>query len=289
MSVPVLRHALKGTLAIAPEVVRRQAARLPFSRFHSVLRWLEGPEVIDWHSFKVEVEPSEPEGYLQYFLGVSGATAVWEIEALAAAIGSGPCTLFDVGAHAGVLSLFLASRCPHLQVVGFEPDERVAARMTRNLALNPLLARRIQVIESAVGNEDGAHAYYPGGHGAWECGSLVPRQGVDARQVSTLRLDSFCRLMHCYPDVLKIDVEGAERDVLEGLSGLAANQRPQTIFVEVHGFLYGDDGRVFSQAIEALLRRMGYQLSEISEAGERPARPSAEWPGRLHIVARRVS
>jgi Methyltransferase FkbM domain len=87
-------------------------------------------------------------------------------------------------------------------------------------------------------------------------------------------------------DLLKIDVEGAELDVLKGMSGIPEDKRPRIVFVEVHGFLHAAAEAQFAASVEGLLSRAGYTLSELSTDGEVPARPSAVWPGRLHVVGR---
>lgn len=51
--------------------------------------------------------------------------------------------------------------------------------------------------------------------------------------VSTLTLDSICKITSLQLDLVKIDVEGAEIDVLNGAKSLALNLKP-IFFVEIH-------------------------------------------------------
>jgi Methyltransferase FkbM domain len=114
----------------------------------------------------------------------------------------------DVGSYNAYYALVFA-KLSAARVRSYEPDARAAARSRRNVALNPGLATFIEIRQAAVG------------------------AATDPRR-SCLTLDE--DLADWGPaGLLKIDVEGAEADVLSGASELLARDRPHVI-VETHAW-----------------------------------------------------
>ena len=72
------------------------------------------------------------------------------------------------------------------------------------------------------------------------------------------------RLMHEKVDLLKMDVEGAEYDILDGL--LASPIKPTQLLVEFHHRFPGI-GKQKTAASIAMLHRLGYRIFGISETG----------------------
>ena len=127
-------------------------------------------------------------------------------------------TFIDVGANVGVYSLIL-SEVSRLTVYAFEPHPVTYRYLQKNIEINP--GRSIVAVNSAVGNVDGTVYLtdYPG--------SATNRvlTGSSANQESGLevpvcRLDTFCSSRNILPEIVKIDVEGYELAVLEGLGEL---------------------------------------------------------------------
>ena len=281
------RRAIREGLAIAPESLRRHVARVPFSRYHWSLALVRGPEQVTWKSVQLEVDAGEIEGFFQYFLGVSATCSDAEVDALLALCTHPRTVLFDVGANVGALSLAVAAACPQVSIVSFEPDVIAAARFRQNLTLNLDLSRRVEVVQAAVGARDGACAFYPGPATERELGSLIEKAGVAPHSIQCHRLDSFCGTTGRFPDVLKVDVEGAELQVLDGMAGVPDDRWPRAILMEVHGAASPVGTSALSAAVHGALAARGYELFELTERGQAPARPPQQWPARIHIVARR--
>jgi FkbM family methyltransferase len=137
----------------------------------------------------------------------------------------------DCGANVGYFTLQAARLVgPAGRVDAFEPDPLNRARLEANLAANAA-SGRVAVHAVAVSDEDGwATLYHPTetarNHG--EASLFAPGdQPADTFSVPTARLDA---LLDRSPDVIKMDIEGAELAALRGATGLLKGQRaPQWV------------------------------------------------------------
>jgi|ERR1051326_779281 FkbM family methyltransferase len=159
--------------------------------------------------------------------------------------------VFDIGANVGLYTL-LASRLvgPQGKVVAFEPLPRNVPYLRRHLELND--ARNVELVEAAVSNYDGAGHFRTNGDP--HLGQLSGDGQVDVR-VTTL--DEFMKTATLQPELLKIDVEGAEADVLAGAVETLRLCRP-TIVLATHN-------RTVHQLCCSRLESLGYRLESLTE------------------------
>lgn len=131
--------------------------------------------------------------------------------------------VFDVGAHAGYYAL-AASRLvgPAGRVVAFEPLPANVADLRHHVALNRLA--NVEIVPRPVGGEHGAEvSFETEGLGSYRGRIAAGAAGEAMRAVA---LDAFlAETGGAPPDVLKMDVEGAESAVLDGAEGLLAAGR----------------------------------------------------------------
>jgi FkbM family methyltransferase len=137
-------------------------------------------------------------------------------------------TFVDVGANVGVYTL-LATVVDGVRVVAFEPSSRARARLDENVALNDL-ADRVTVRADAVGADEGEQAFTT----AHDTVNHLLAEGEDdaiggAEMVSVVTLDGAVGASGTAVAVVKIDVEGAEPDVLAGAQRLIAASTPAFI------------------------------------------------------------
>jgi len=135
----------------------------------------------------------------------------------------------DVGAGRGELCLYLliVGCCPH--VYAFEPNRQEAAELRTNFTLNGSRKKgELHLAEKFVGT------------------------GPDAVRLDDLPLDRFKR------GFIKIDVDGAEIDVLKSGQLLLTSARP-SILLEVHSVDLEEDSI-------AMLRGFGYKIKIIDNA-----------------------
>jgi FkbM family methyltransferase len=140
-------------------------------------------------------------------------------------------TVLDVGANLGAYTLLFAAWAgPAGRVFAFEPAPESRAGLRKQLRLNQFV-EQVEIVEAAVAGSVGMAAFTcdaASGANALDVGSAP-----DAIMVATTSLDAFCGTRGLNPDVIKIDVEGAELDVLKGGRATLATPGVQT-FVEFH-------------------------------------------------------
>ncbi len=145
--------------------------------------------------------------------------------------------VFDVGAFTGVYSLTAARVNQEAQIYSLEPVKRTFGRLVVNLQANRL-GRRVGAFDIALGNFDGEtimHVFM--GYLTLDSGSsLLEKDGkaVSAREhVETKRLDTFVE-EHGIPsvDLVKLDVEQAEKMVIAGAERVLGIHRPH-LLIEV--------------------------------------------------------
>lgn len=189
-------------------------------------------------------------------------------EALLAAIIQPGDMVYDVGANEGALALFMANKCgPSGKVVCFEPVWKTFERLCYNS--NNTDYERAPLITLPVGLSDVdafAEIALPEGKGALastaQSNALKKAHNVawaDVVQCGLLKLDTFQQKTGlAVPDVMKIDVEGAELKVLTGAARLLAGPRKPILFMEMFSPWLMTFG-VTPWQVLSLLHGYGYQ------------------------------
>lgn len=135
----------------------------------------------------------------------------------------------DVGANIGYFTLLFASLASDDgHVTAFEPDPTNADLLCENIERNDFNDRNVTVVREAVTDEVGTtslhqHAESSGAHSVDES---VVRDGSEIDVRETTVDASLTEPV----DFVKIDVEGAEPRVLDGLSDTIQTDRPTLVF-----------------------------------------------------------
>lgn len=132
--------------------------------------------------------------------------------------------IFDCGANIGTSCLYFKKIFPYAKIKAFEADPNLAATLKINLSKNS--AEDVEVIPKAVWiNNDGVLFGPDGADG----GSMFNEKNKN--RIDSIRLKDFLE-KESEVDMLKMDIEGAEVDVLSDCSGSLENVR--NIYVEYH-------------------------------------------------------
>lgn len=160
-------------------------------------------------------------------------------------------TFFDVGANIGYYSI-LASRLvgPKGKVVSFEPLLRNLSYLQRHVELNQ--AANVRILPFAVSNQNTILSFSTGENSAM---GHIDREGSGEVLVQAVTLDEIADRLGLLPDIIKMDVEGAEMDVFRGAERIMKEGRP-TIFLSTHS------ARLRTDCL-ALLKNLGYAIEPL--------------------------
>jgi FkbM family methyltransferase len=161
-------------------------------------------------------------------------------------------TVWDVGANIGVYAAQFAERGA-ANVVCFEPAPAAIAELRRRFPQEPQAAHRVRIAPVALSNSRGTAKFNADGASP---NNQLGVAGSNAIEVQVLCADqALTELNLPAPNVIKIDVEGYEQEVIEGMPRLLASKELRSVFVEVHFALLHE--RKLDQAPAAIVRILG--------------------------------
>jgi FkbM family methyltransferase len=182
--------------------------------------------------------------------------------------------VYDVGAHIGFHSLYF-SRIVGKQgkVYAFEPSPKNVERFRTILDKNEGSRNIISIFTKAVSADIGVEVFninnniesgrstgnfLESADTVWERGIYI-QKGFTKVQVETVPIDAFKRVLSIKedPDLIKIDVEGAEYAVLQGAKETLLRKKP-VLMIEVHSI-----ANMFS--VVTFLNSISYEMELIGK------------------------
>jgi FkbM family methyltransferase len=167
-------------------------------------------------------------------------------------------TVWDVGANIGIYTeQFCQWVGQNGHVVAFEPGAESCESIRGRLPNCAWLT----VQNVALGEQDATGKFAADGTSVENHLVEVDEEtNGDASIVEIRRGDTVSQQLGHVPHVLKIDVEGFEEEVLNGMSGMLASPNLRSVLVEVHFMKLENRGRANAPAhIEKLLRNNGFK------------------------------
>ncbi|MCG3181883.1 MAG: hypothetical protein BIFFINMI_04318 [Phycisphaerae bacterium] len=194
--------------------------------------------------------------------------------------------VIDIGANAGYYTLLAAGRVgPGGRVFAFDAHPRMVELLGRSLSINGL-ADRVELVNAAVadragrigfnvlrhyaGNSSIAHTPDP----AWTHGARVERI-----EVPCVSLDGFFRGREVRIDVIKMDAEGSEPLILEGMGELLARCPAVRLICEFNPLMIRQVGGDPTEYL-LRLRSLGLELRVVTATGRCPTVTPDELAGR---------
>lgn len=165
-----------------------------------------------------------------------------------------PRWIIDGGANVGYASLYFANRYPSAQVLAIEPSEANFHELQNNIALYP----KIIAIKAALWSKHGSVAV-DDSRESWSC-SVAESTQETPQSVNAITIrDCFELLAADQIDILKLDVEGAEKEISS--ANVEWLDRTRLMIVELHDrHLAG-----CSVALERALEGRSFKRSERGE------------------------
>ena len=157
-------------------------------------------------------------------------------------------TVMDIGANAGYYSLIAAKKAG--QVYAFEPSPVMRKQLEENIALNKI--QNISVIPYAASDREGTATLYLSANDNTGMTGMQPAANFSGATVTinTICIDEWIETKGSPTiNTIKIDVEGAEMKVLEGMKDLLKRDHPD-IFIEI---------------IDSLLEKYGHKGKDVFE------------------------
>ncbi len=175
--------------------------------------------------------------------------------------------VIDGGANIGMFTLATLRDHPGARITAFEPDPAIADMLCANLAANGV--GHVTVVNAALAAEDGTMSFAADG----QSGGALSADGT-----IQVRADRLSRHITGPVDFLKLNIEGAELDVLRELRDAGAIRHVAAMVVEYHGWPRGEQRL---GAILDLLDACGfrYLLHDQDEQSNPHTKPPFHPPG----------
>lgn len=135
--------------------------------------------------------------------------------------------IIDCGANIGLSIIYFKKLYPGSEIVAFEPDRKIFEVLSFNIKSFNL--ENITLINKGVWKGECKLKFFSEGS---DSGRIAVEGDGNITEIETLRLREYLKKP---VDFLKIDIEGAETDVLKDCSDLLKNVK--NIFIEYHSFV----------------------------------------------------
>jgi FkbM family methyltransferase len=138
--------------------------------------------------------------------------------------------IIDAGANIGASSVYLALSFPEAQIVAIEPDAGNFALLSANVE-----GLKVRCLQAAIASSSGRTRLVDPGIGAWGYRTDPSGAGPEVPTVTVAQVFQENGEPLFHPFLVKIDIEGGERDLFEGDTSWV--ERTAIVVVELHDWL----------------------------------------------------
>lgn len=170
---------------------------------------------------------------------------------------------YDIGANYGFYSLLFSFLSPQSSVYSLEPSPQIYSYLRKNTKSN----EHIAALDYAVSNDKGKIHFYnesTNRRGSSRSTTIAEESLGSAKKItiSSTTIDSLSR-NHEPPTIIKLDIEGAEANALEGARETLNKYKPKIVMEVWHG----ERGAKYSKQAVDILFSHGYTAHRIHEDG----------------------
>lgn len=145
--------------------------------------------------------------------------------------------IIDCGSHIGISILYFKLLYPKARILSFEPEKNTVEILKKNIENNRF--KNISVYNRALYSREGPLVlYFKNGNLASGTGGIHPRKNYSPRMVSATTLSNYVKSR---VDFLKIDIEGAETEVISELARANKLKFVEKMTIEYHHHLTNED------------------------------------------------
>ena len=164
--------------------------------------------------------------------------------------------IIDCGSNIGMSILYFKMLYPNSKIIAFEPDEDAFLCLKENVETNRL--NFVQINQKALSKTEGTIDFY---YETENPGSLISSvQKAKTKQKKTVEAVRLSEYINEEVDFLKMDIEGAELQVMEELDSEDKLRHIKQIIIEYHLHIGGEED-VMSKMLRLLENAgFGYQI-----------------------------
>ena len=166
--------------------------------------------------------------------------------------------IIDIGANVGSVSLPLAKLFKNSLIISIEPTIYAFSKLKNNVSLNPILKKRINLLNMFVSNKKNKVKEV---HSSWSFLNNEKKHKVHLgilkkTSLKTKKLDQICSKFKKV-DFIKIDVDGHELDVFKSGKKTIMKYKPY-IYFEFAPYLYKEFGYSSEILIKFIKKELNY-------------------------------
>jgi len=145
-------------------------------------------------------------------------------------------TIFDIGAHIGLATIFFKQRYPLARVTAFEPNPNTFPLLEENTYFNNI--NNVTLHNVALGKKSSKRTLYidSSNGGGFSTASFL-RNAWDGTQESLgieVATEPLSKYINSTIDLMKFDVEGSEQEIIEELEESGKIKNIKNIIIEFH-------------------------------------------------------
>ncbi len=157
-----------------------------------------------------------------------------------------PKVIIDGGANIGMSTLFFSQKYPRAKIVAIEPEISNFELLKRNCGDMP----NVTLLNAAIWPTDRTLAIRDSGAEKWAFSVTEEKKSTASKSVNAVTIPGLLpQLGHDYIDILKLDIEGAERELFaEGAESWLGSVGQ--IIIELHDrFVFGCSSAFYSKIV----------------------------------------